>query len=359
MIIPYNETYDFKNENESKKETKDNFDLFIPIAIDNNDYEIIQDFPRIDLLQLNDFSAKENPLVNEKNTEDNPKSINIELNKDLNIIPNFQVQDEIETPNKKNANENSLSELSALSPLCGASLNICFNIEKPNCELVNKKNCYIRKESIFQINENSFPPMDEICSNNLKHSVVYTFENDINKTENNREDRSDINAYKKLRSKSVVLVPHKAQRKDLNGYKIMKYTNGDKYEGNFVKSKREGQGTYTYRSGNIFKGQWKNDYKHGQGYYKFYSGEYIGGWIKDLKSGYGVFTKNNKDKYEGEFARGLMHGIGIYYSKNGDVLNGEWKNGKKNGHFTCYHKDNNTTTIEIWKEGVRTYTNFK
>ena len=45
----------------------------------------------------------------------------------------------------------------------------------------------------------------------------------------------------------------------------MTYTNGDKYEGQWVNDKKEGEGTMKYSNGNWYRGKWKNDKPNGLG----------------------------------------------------------------------------------------------
>ena len=46
---------------------------------------------------------------------------------------------------------------------------------------------------------------------------------------------------------------------------IMKYSNGDKYDGNWINDAKNGQGKMEYANGDIYNGRWKNDKRYGQG----------------------------------------------------------------------------------------------
>ena len=49
------------------------------------------------------------------------------------------------------------------------------------------------------------------------------------------------------------------------GRGVYKYSNGDLYEGEFVRSKREGFGKQIYLDKSVYQGYWEKDMKHGEG----------------------------------------------------------------------------------------------
>ena len=50
-----------------------------------------------------------------------------------------------------------------------------------------------------------------------------------------------------------------------HGVGILKFSNGDSYQGQFVKDQFHGKGTYNYANGDVFTGLWRNGQKHGKG----------------------------------------------------------------------------------------------
>lgn len=64
-----------------------------------------------------------------------------------------------------------------------------------------------------------------------------------------------------------------------------------------------GNGTYYYSNGNKYDGQWMNDRKEGRGVYTYLlTGEkYNGEWWNGLKDGRGIFTFSYGDYYDGTF----------------------------------------------------------
>ena len=57
--------------------------------------------------------------------------------------------------------------------------------------------------------------------------------------------------------------------RSFNGKGSATYTNGDKYDGDFVKGRRHGAGTMTYSNGDTYEGQWDTNMKHGNYAYFF------------------------------------------------------------------------------------------
>ena len=51
----------------------------------------------------------------------------------------------------------------------------------------------------------------------------------------------------------------------MHGKGVYKWSNGRKYEGEFLKDKFEGKGTYLFEDGTIYTGQWKDGLQHGKG----------------------------------------------------------------------------------------------
>lgn len=56
----------------------------------------------------------------------------------------------------------------------------------------------------------------------------------------------------------------------------MNYTNGDKYDGDWINDEKDGYGTtalilgkLNYANGDKYEGEWKHDKKDGQGNYSF------------------------------------------------------------------------------------------
>jgi len=152
-----------------------------------------------------------------------------------------------------------------------------------------------------------------------------------------------------------------------NGFGTMEYTNGDKYEGEWVENDRQGTGLVNYSgSQNSFKGEWFQDKPHGRGVYQSQDDEkftYDGEFFEGNFHGDGKKVWPNKDQYEGqfehnrvegkgtfrfaeaeeqfqgEFMNGKWHGTGTYTWKDGSTFDGQWTNGKKHGNGTYLFAD--------------------
>jgi len=119
---------------------------------------------------------------------------------------------------------------------------------------------------------------------------------------------------------------------------VFSWSNGDKYDGEWVQNKKEGHGVFTWENKDCYDGQWVTDKKTGQGRFTWASGDtYTGGWLKNKKNGTGVYTWTNGDTFEGEWIKGQQTGSGSNRWGNKNVFTGEWKNGEKvEGTFAEY-----------------------
>lgn len=68
----------------------------------------------------------------------------------------------------------------------------------------------------------------------------------------------------------------------MHGFGKYDFANGDRYNGGFHDNKRDGSGTYVWKDKGIYKGQWKADKREGSGTFKWTnSATYIGFWRDD------------------------------------------------------------------------------
>ena len=109
-------------------------------------------------------------------------------------------------------------------------------------------------------------------------------------------------------------------------------SNGDLYEGEFKEGKLNSNGLKRGIDGSIYLGEFENGIKKGKGCEENEEIEYKGEFDNDYRQGKGkIVFKKIKESYEGEFYKGVINGIGIYNFKSGDVYQGEFKNGKMHG----------------------------
>lgn len=113
-----------------------------------------------------------------------------------------------------------------------------------------------------------------------------------------------------------------------NGKGTYVYSNGYRYEGNFVNGLREGRGMLKGSDGSWFDGMWLQDKFHGQGTYVWPNGaKYTGAWVNGIQNGYGIYFYANGDKYTGYFKENLFHGEGKYTWADGSSEGGTYENG--------------------------------
>ena len=83
----------------------------------------------------------------------------------------------------------------------------------------------------------------------------------------------------------------------MNGKGVMTYTDGAKYEGEFVEGKRDGKGNYYWNVNKYYKGNWKKGKQEGDGCY-FNKGRGIIGVWKDGKIKQCLSQEINKELLE-------------------------------------------------------------
>jgi hypothetical protein len=114
-----------------------------------------------------------------------------------------------------------------------------------------------------------------------------------------------------------------------NGSGTYVYSNGYRFEGDFVNGKREGRGLLTEPDGGTYDGMWSNDEFNGQGTYVWQDGaKYTGEWKNGIQDGYGIYFYANGDKYAGYFKNNKFQGKGTYTWANGETFTGSFENGE-------------------------------
>jgi hypothetical protein len=111
-----------------------------------------------------------------------------------------------------------------------------------------------------------------------------------------------------------------ADRKDGKG--VMAWSDGDRFEGEWVAYEGPKRGTMTYRDGNVYTGQVAPNFDpHGKGR---------------------KVWKDGGCSYEGDWADGRQHGEGVYQCPTGFTRTGSYRRGKAHGR-----------SVTVWPDGQR------
>ena len=96
-------------------------------------------------------------------------------------------------------------------------------------------------------------------------------------------------------------------------------SNGDRYEGEFVKSLKHGVGTQRFSTGDTYVGGYRKNRPNGEGEYFWANGDYYKGQFSNgLRHGEGYFKQDSsKNVYQGEFQNDKFCGLGeLRYGQN-------------------------------------------
>eukprot|EP00474_Spongospora_subterranea_P006033 CRZ06491.1 hypothetical protein [Spongospora subterranea] len=111
-------------------------------------------------------------------------------------------------------------------------------------------------------------------------------------------------------------------------------SNGDFYEGEFIKGMFHGEGLYMFKDGkSYYRGSFKSSMFHGKGeeMYGTSNSKYVGSFKANRRDGHGRIDYGTGGSYVGKWKNGLKHGTGTLKYVNGDKFFGHFENGFKQG----------------------------
>ena len=109
------------------------------------------------------------------------------------------------------------------------------------------------------------------------------------------------------------------------------------YNGTHVHGRREGFGVFFNDQGERYEGEWLNSKRHGRGR------QTIGG----------RFDGVGADVYEGDWVMDRKTGRGVMQYANGDCYSGGWLDDEKHGEGTHFYEEKQTRYDGVWREGRR------
>ncbi|XP_060738572.1 ankyrin repeat and MYND domain-containing protein 1 isoform X2 [Tachysurus vachellii] len=112
---------------------------------------------------------------------------------------------------------------------------------------------------------------------------------------------------------------------DRNGTGVQTWTDGSRYEGDFLNGLKHGNGTFIWPNGECFEGSFYKDYRHGRGTYFWPDGsQFIGKFYLNLKEGYGIHLFPNGTNFKGLYHANERFGPGVMSYPDGRQDLGLW-----------------------------------
>ncbi|XP_046883095.1 ankyrin repeat and MYND domain-containing protein 1 [Hypomesus transpacificus] len=110
-----------------------------------------------------------------------------------------------------------------------------------------------------------------------------------------------------------------------NGPGVQKWSDGSKYEGEFLKDLKHGSGTFTWVNGEFYQGTFYKDYRHGKGTYTWPGGhKFVGKFYLNRKEGYGLQVFPDGSTFQGLYRADERFGPGVMTYPDGRQDVGLW-----------------------------------
>ncbi|XP_023284574.1 ankyrin repeat and MYND domain-containing protein 1 [Seriola lalandi dorsalis] len=109
------------------------------------------------------------------------------------------------------------------------------------------------------------------------------------------------------------------------GLGVQEWSDGSRYEGDFVNGFKHGKGRYTWRNGEFYEGSFYKDYRHGDGLYCWPTGhKFIGKFYLNRKEGYGQHLFPDGATFQGLYYADQKFGPGVVSYPDGRQDVGLW-----------------------------------
>ncbi|KAL8564625.1 hypothetical protein ACOMHN_032181 [Nucella lapillus] len=121
---------------------------------------------------------------------------------------------------------------------------------------------------------------------------------------------------------------------EMHGHGVMQYADESVYEGQWVKNKKQGFGILRTSTKAIYEGMFSSHHRNGEGS-QTYEGKHIlsngdryeGYWVRDKRHGHGELYCADGTLYVGQFADDMYHGEGKMQHASGMLYMGQWLHG--------------------------------
>lgn len=134
----------------------------------------------------------------------------------------------------------------------------------------------------------------------------------------------------------------------MDGRGVLTYPDGSRYEGEFVANQFEGKGRLVYTSGDIYEGDFSKSEMNGIGKWRYADKSiYIGQVSNGVIQGKGELLRVTGEKYTGDFVAGKMHGQGVFVDAQGNQYSGEFNADNFNGSGSFVSADGFTYVGEF------------
>ncbi|XP_071342600.1 ankyrin repeat and MYND domain-containing protein 1 [Trachinotus anak] len=109
------------------------------------------------------------------------------------------------------------------------------------------------------------------------------------------------------------------------GLGVQEWSDGSRYEGEFVNGFKHGKGRYTWRNGEYYEGSFYKDYRHGDGLYCWPTGhKFVGKFYLNRKEGYGQQLFPDGATFQGLYYADQRFGPGVVSYPDGRQDVGLW-----------------------------------
>lgn len=134
----------------------------------------------------------------------------------------------------------------------------------------------------------------------------------------------------------------------MEGRGVLIYPDGSRYEGEFVGNQFYGKGRLEYPRGDVYQGDFEKNKMHGHGKWIFADKAiYIGQVTDGVIQGRGELQRPTGEKYTGDFVAGKMHGQGVFVGAQGNRYSGEFSADVFSGSGTFISADGFTYAGEF------------